>query len=46
MSRKFFFIAAIILVPYSVNAECINLGSNTCVAATSYEIEIEKVEFC
>lgn len=46
MFRKFFFIAVIILVPYSVNAECINLGSNTCVAATSYEIEIEKVEFC
>ena len=46
MFRKFFFIASIILVSNSVNAECINLGSNTCVAATSYEIEIEKVEFC
>ena len=46
MFRKFFFIASIILVSHSVNAECINLGSNTCVAATSYEIEIEKVEFC
>ena len=46
MFREFFFIASIILVSHSVNAECINLGSNTCVAATSYEIEIEKVEFC
>ena len=46
MLRKFLFIAAIALPFYSANAECINLGSNTCVAATSYEIEIEKVEFC
>ena len=30
----------------TAQAECVNLGSNTCGAATSYEITIEKVEFC
>ena len=46
MLRKLSIIAAIIAPFYTAQAECINLGSNTCVAATSYEITIDKVEFC
>lgn len=47
MLRKLSIIIVAIIAPfYTAQAKCINLGSNTCGPATSYEIKIKKVEFC
>jgi len=46
MFKVFLMIAALLFSATSAKADCLNLGTATCEPATSYEITIDKVEFC
>lgn len=46
MFKVYLMIAAILVSATSARAACLDLGTATCEPATSYEITIDKVEFC